>query len=228
LLQEALTSRYPVDTLVTSPLFEERCGPLLAGAVAHSTRHLRATPEVLRRMADCETFPEDGVLALCPLRDEERLAGCANSDAGFDNMPLDVALEGIADPGNLGTLLRCAAAVGMSRLWLTGEAHVDPYSPKVMRASSGYWFRVPLLHEPDIGALIERAARRPNGQVLASVPLRDGEGDGGGERTTSYWDVDFRRPTLVLLGVPRSPPHPLSPTHQAPCSARNHTHTRLR
>jgi TrmH family RNA methyltransferase len=169
-------------------------------------------------MADCETFPEDGVLALCPLREEsgsvkegsegeEGLVGAfvddADSDAKFINMPLDVALEGISDPGNLGTLLRCSAAVGMSRLWLTGDGHVDPYSPKVLRASAGFWFHVPVRQEKDIEALIARASRRPLGQVLACVPLRESVGGPEEQKTISYWDVNFRRPTLVLLGPRR-------------------------
>ena len=50
----------------------------------------------------------------------------------------------IADPGNLGTILRSAEAAGVDGVVLTAGS-VDPFNPKVVRASAGALFRVPVL-----------------------------------------------------------------------------------
>jgi RNA methyltransferase, TrmH family len=57
--------------------------------------------------------------------------------------PLCVALWGIADPGNVGTVLRAALAFGASSVAL-GPDCADPYGPKAVRASMGALFAVPL------------------------------------------------------------------------------------
>jgi TrmH family RNA methyltransferase len=57
--------------------------------------------------------------------------------------PLCVALHGIADPGNVGTILRSALAFGAASVAL-GPACADPYGPKAVRASMGALFAVPL------------------------------------------------------------------------------------
>lgn len=54
-----------------------------------------------------------------------------------------VALEGIKDPGNLGTIIRTADAVGASAILLIGET-TDPYSLEAVRATMGSIFHVPL------------------------------------------------------------------------------------
>lgn len=53
----------------------------------------------------------------------------------------------LADPGNLGTILRSAEAAGVDAVVLT-PGSVDPYNPKVVRASAGALFRVPVVEGP--------------------------------------------------------------------------------
>jgi TrmH family RNA methyltransferase len=60
---------------------------------------------------------------------------------------LHVVLVGVADPGNVGTLLRTAEAVGATAL-VIGEGTADPWAPKVVRASAGSVWRVPLRSGP--------------------------------------------------------------------------------
>lgn len=55
-----------------------------------------------------------------------------------------VVLEAIADPGNLGTIIRSAEAAGANGVVLT-PGSVDPYNPKVVRAAAGSLFRIPAL-----------------------------------------------------------------------------------
>jgi len=99
--------------------------------------------------------------------------------------PLVLVIDGVRDPGNMGTLLRSAAAAGVSAIFV-GDETVDPYSPKVVRAAMGAHFRVPLR----VGGGLALEALQPcNLRVLA---------DASGE--VSYDAVDWTRPALLVIG----------------------------
>lgn len=66
--------------------------------------------------------------------------------------PLCVALWGVRDPGNVGTVLRSAHAFGAACVAL-GPGCADPYGPKAVRASMGAIFTVPVLRVTDPGEL---------------------------------------------------------------------------
>lgn len=66
-----------------------------------------------------------------------------NTLAALENANLIAVLEDIRDPGNLGTMIRTADWFGVEGLLLVGGA--DPYQPKVVRASMGSLFHVPLV-----------------------------------------------------------------------------------
>lgn len=76
-----------------------------------------------------------GILAVVPMFDDAPLPDLAMN-------PLVVVLDGIKDPGNLGTLFRSAAGAGVNHLFISDDS-VDPYNPKVVRAAMGAHFRVP-------------------------------------------------------------------------------------
>ena len=57
---------------------------------------------------------------------------------------LILLLDGIQDPGNLGTLIRSAVAFGVDSVVLTDDG-VEPYNPKVIRSTAGLVFAVPVL-----------------------------------------------------------------------------------
>jgi RNA methyltransferase, TrmH family len=80
--------------------------------------------------------------------------------------PLCVALHGIADPGNVGTILRSALAFGASSVVL-GPDCADPYGPKAVRASMGALFAVPL-------ARIGQVTVEPEEDTDRSVSAKDG------------------------------------------------------
>jgi TrmH family RNA methyltransferase len=100
--------------------------------------------------------------------------------------PLCVALHGISDPGNVGTILRSALAFGASCVAL-GPDCADPYGPKAVRASMGALFAVPLAR---VGAVAD-------GDGVPAVGGRDGAG--AGERTTAAAFVGALPGTTVAL-----------------------------
>lgn len=65
----------------------------------------------------------------------------------FDKIHRLLVLDNIADPGNLGTLLRTALALGWQGAFIVGES-CDPYNEKALRAARGATFRLPLRQGP--------------------------------------------------------------------------------
>jgi TrmH family RNA methyltransferase len=94
--------------------------------------------------------------------------------------PLCVYLHGVADPGNVGTIVRSAQAFGASSVAL-GPGCADPYSPKAVRASMGAIFSVPIARAGDVAELpghrvallagAEEILRRPAGEPPGGVSL---------------------------------------------------------
>lgn len=88
--------------------------------------------------------------------------------------PVCVALWGINDPGNVGTVLRSALAFGAGSVVL-GPGTADPYGPKAVRASMGAIFDVPVVRASNIGELpghkVALAAR--SGRALAEIEQRE-------------------------------------------------------
>ena len=103
-------------------------------------------------------------------------------DAGADC----VVLERIQDPGNIGTILRSAAAAGMGQVVLSADC-ADAWSPKVLRASMGAHFALRLFVEPDLAAWREQC-RVP---LLATALRRN---------SMSLYDCDLRAPAAWLFG----------------------------
>jgi TrmH family RNA methyltransferase len=87
----------------------------------------------------------------------------------LDATPLVVVLEDIQDPGNLGALLRTAAAAGATQAVLSRGCH-DPWSPKALRGGQGAQFVLPLAPGVDVATWLAQFG----GLSLALAP-----GDGG-------------------------------------------------
>jgi RNA methyltransferase, TrmH family len=89
--------------------------------------------------------------------------------------PLCVALWGVGDPGNVGTILRSALAFGASSVAL-GPGSADPYGHKAVRASMGALFSVPVGRVRNFG---EVPGRKVALVARAGVPLHELPLDGG-------------------------------------------------
>ncbi len=180
LLEEACAVNYPLLTVCYTPEWQERHPELWENACQQAKRAELVSPEALKAIAT--TIQPDGVVATAPrLGDQKRSPLLPINSLGL-------VLETIQDPGNLGTIIRTAAAAGAGGLWLS-EDSVDLDNPKVLRASAGQWFRLPMAVSSDLSALVQE--RQAAGmQVVATVP----------SAALSYWEIDWQLPTLILLG----------------------------
>lgn len=97
--------------------------------------------------------------------------------------------EEVRDPGNLGTIIRAADAAGADAVVLTGRT-VDPYNPKVVRATTGSLFHLPVAVGVDLASTVERARAAGVRVIAADV--------GGGDFLASR-DL-LAEPTAWLFG----------------------------
>ena len=86
--------------------------------------------------------------------------------------PFVLVLDRIREPGNLGTILRTAWAVGLSHVWLTAGS-ADPFEAKVVRAGMGAHFSLRLVQAGDLAAVRDQLAERGRQPLYLTVP-RDG------------------------------------------------------
>jgi len=81
-----------------------------------------------------------GILAILPIPDEPEIPQPSSNTA-----PFVLVIDGVRDPGNLGTLLRSAAAADVDHVMI-GPESVDPYHPRAVRAAMGAHVHVPFSH----------------------------------------------------------------------------------
>ncbi|TIC80427.1 RNA methyltransferase [Nocardioides sp. GY 10113] len=139
-----------------------------------------------------------GVVAVCRFLDRPLPvalgAGVDALDAGDRDEPEAARLVAICadvrDPGNAGTVIRCADAAGAAGVVLAGDS-VDAYNAKTVRASVGSLFHLPVAIERDAAAAV--AAAREAGLVVLAA-------DGAGEVDLFEADELLARPTAWLFG----------------------------
>lgn len=140
-----------------------------------------ATEAVLDAMAD--TVTPQGIVAVA------RQTPTSMRDVFAAGPRLIAICEEVRDPGNLGTIIRAADAVGADAVILTGRT-VDPYNPKVVRASTGSLFHLPVAVGVDLASTVERA-RAAGVRVVAA--------DVGGEDFLAH-RPSLSEPTAWLFG----------------------------
>ena len=101
--------------------------------------------------------------------------------------PLVAVLEGVEKPGNFGAVLRTADGAGLSAL-IAADPRTDLYNPNAIRASLGTIFTLPIAEVPGAEVL---AWLRLHGLAIGAARV-----DGA----VPYTQVDFRRPTAIVLG----------------------------
>lgn len=176
LVLDALESGAQLELALYTPerLAQTESGRELAGRLAGLPRSYEATEHVLAAAAD--TLHPQGVVAL---------ARWPQLEPGRPGLVL--VLDAIQDPGNLGTLLRSAEAVGVAQV-LCARGTADVYAPKVVRAAMGAHFRLAV--EQDLGWE----------QVDAHLALVDNVYAADADAKMPYYAADWRQPSALVVG----------------------------
>ena len=129
-----------------------------------------------------ETVNPQGILAVCHIKEFD----VTNVD--YSNSPFFVVLENVTDPGNMGTLIRTADAAGADGIFLS-KGCVDIYNPKVIRATMGSIFHLPIYRNLNLMDLMEDF-KNNNVKTLAAHL----------KGTSTPYKVDMTTACAVIIG----------------------------
>ena len=97
-----------------------------------------------------------------------------------------VVLDGIQDPGNLGTILRTIDSVGLSQVIVSKET-ADSYNPKVVRSTMGAIFRVNVIESEDLLQTLKNLKKHKYKIMATSL-----------ETNNSIYDVEYNKKVIVI------------------------------
>ncbi|WP_010271465.1 TrmH family RNA methyltransferase [Paenibacillus senegalensis] len=182
LLIEALKAGIKLETIIydRNAGIPEELQPYIP---ERGLERIAVSREVLAKVADTKT-PQPVMAAAHQLQvssevvleDRERPYGMV------------VVVDGVQDPGNLGTIIRAADAAGAGAVIL-GQGTVDLYNPKTIRATMGSLFHLPIVQAGPLPALLEKAAAR--GVQIVSTSL---------SASQSCYNIDFTVDTWIIVG----------------------------
>lgn len=181
---EAIQTGAAIETLVISPdLLESQFGEsLLNHPNLDGVERIEVSKEIYEKLAH-----KDGPQGIGALirQNWQKL-----EDLNIDTEDLWVALDAVADPGNLGTIMRTADAVGCQGIILLGNS-TDPYDPTAVKASMGALFSLTLVQST-------WDAFKPwrQNHDLMLVGTSD-------HAETDYQAVKYTRPLVLLMGSER-------------------------
>lgn len=175
LVEEALAAGWDAKLVLHTSDTDPRRQAILEGFAARGVTIEIVSEQVMRAASDTQS--PQGLLAVLALSSQP-----PPEKPGFIFIP-----DGVRDPGNLGSMLRTAAAAGADLVCLPAGT-VDVFSPKVVRAGMGAHFRLPLM----TGSWQEIAARLQRAGVQIYLAAA-GQG-------VAYTQVDFRPPLALVVG----------------------------
>lgn len=181
MVEEALRNKAGVTMVVASPSLTQHHGK---GVLKLAEKQLADVLWISEKLLDSvsESKTPQPVMAVVAMRE--------HSEEGLlaDPSGLIVICHQLQDPGNLGTIIRTAEAVGASGVAITANT-VDPYNAKTVRASMGSILRMPVVRVGEVSTFIKKC-RQKGFQTVAMVL--------NGEKT--HFELALDRPTAVIVG----------------------------
>ena len=179
---QALDSKAPVSEVIYSKrVYGLGSGRELMDRVFKAGINIVEVSESLFKFI-CDTESPQHIMAVIDIKE------CDREEVMDVKEPLFVIVDGIQDPGNLGTIIRTADGAGASAVLLL-KGTTDPYSPKVVRSTMGSNYSIPVFRERDAGELFD-ALNKKGIRLIASSP----------ESGTPYWNADFTGSIGIIIG----------------------------
>lgn len=196
-VEAAVSAGAALEVFVTAEALDRHAS--LLGGVSHAGIPLSVVTD--RGMASLSaTVTPPGLVALCRsvVRDGAASGDAAGTPDGTgaesagESLRIVAIGQALAEPGNVGTLIRAADALGADEVWFTADS-ADPEGPKAVRASAGSLFHVPVVR----GIRVEEVAERARSRGLA---LLVATGDGEVDITSASGAELLREPSAWVFG----------------------------
>lgn len=174
LVEEVVNSNWELRFVLYDETLSERGLSLVESLKSKGVDCEMLASNLMKSLSDTET--SQGILAVLPM-----------TKLPITNHPNFLLIpDQIRDPGNLGTLIRSAAAAGVQAVLLPPET-TDAFAPKVVRAGMGAHFRLPIraMTWEEIGQVVK----------LEGLKVYIADMDG-----VSCWDTDLREPLMLVVG----------------------------
>ncbi|MDA8442614.1 MAG: RNA methyltransferase [Peptococcaceae bacterium] len=181
LVEEALQARVDIRQVVYSPkIYDTPRGRELMEAITKSKLISQlVSAKVLSHLTDTES--PQGIAAAV------RIPTVGLPEIKIDNKLL-LVVDGVQDPGNLGTIVRTALAAGVGGIICT-QGTVDLYNPKALRSTMGAVFKVPVVQN-----LSDIALDSWLGANGVPIVLADPNGE------VAYYEADLTPPLAIVVG----------------------------
>ena len=140
--------------------------------------------EILKKIATTQTPPPVIATAKIFVHSLEEMIKQPN--------PIIILLEGIKDAGNLGTIIRTAAAAGIAGIIIT-ENSVDIFNPKTVRSAVANLWKIPIVYENDVKSLKVKLNEIAEFEFLATKVSNK-------NKNIVYYDINYKKPTLIMFG----------------------------
>jgi RNA methyltransferase, TrmH family len=199
LVEAALGSNLTVDAVLVSASGARHL-PRISPRVADGVPVLRTSDKLFSSVAD--TQAPQGIAALV----RPRQVSIEELSRSSDTVLL-VALVGVQDPGNVGTIVRAAeafGATGAAACAADGTGTADPFSPKALRSSAGSVLRLPIARGVSAAALLVQL-QRAGIKVYAAVAVPSGHGIKNQSLENASpaclpWEIDWKTSAAILIG----------------------------
>lgn len=147
--------------------------------------------------ACCDTVTPQGIIAMCTIPPEFN----PTKDLDDRTSPIYLIFDGVSDPGNVGTLLRSAAAVGVAGVFVLPNS-CDVFGPKAVRSAMGATFKVPVRSVSSVDECIEVLAEcGVTSQNIFAATMDTSDGASIDASSLPHYHVDWKSaPSALCLG----------------------------
>lgn len=181
IIEEAIYNNYPIKNIIyTDKLLEVKGGREFFETIKDMKELIYVGDNVFKEISDTEN--PQGILAVArfSFEDLDKLKDIKN--------PSLIFLDRLQDPGNMGTIIRTADAFNIDGIIIT-DGSVDPYNPKVVRATMGSIFRLPIYYIEDsvcgLNSLKDNKLKVYSTSLEGSLPI---------------YDIDYKDGFVLVIG----------------------------